>query len=386
MGENAPTNQPNMEYPDSKSDSLYLTHPTPEEKLATWTLNAVNWGNALSTSDYLAREAYLLTVPLARNGGVTHWILVDRTLPPNERPILASCETLRKPVVVSRNGTITEAITHGIGSVFSQPKYRGRGYASRMLRDLGPTLKEWQVDQSTPGQQTCPFSILYSDIGKKYYTKFGWTPFPSTHIAFPPVANSKPSTAKPLTSPDLEELCALDAQYVRRSLEIAKDGKIHVALIPNHDTMQWHHMREDFVAGKIFGKSPSIKGAIAGEPGSRIWAIWTRAFYGPLKPDSGNTLHILRLVIEDETDTKQNAAKLKAILEIAQAEAKEWQVGHVELWNPTEVVKKLVQMTGSEHSEVEREEESIASLMWYGEGSGNTDEIEWVGNEKYGWC
>jgi hypothetical protein len=39
-----------------------------------------------------------------------------------------------------------------------------------------------------------------------------------------------------------------------------------------------------------------------------------------------------------------------------------------------------------EHSEVEREEESIASLMWYGEGSGASDDIEWVGNEKYGWC
>jgi len=385
MGENTPATEYNME-PDSKSESLYLTHPTPEEKVATWSLNSVNWGSALSMSDYLEREAYLTTVPLARNGGVTHWILVDRTLPPNERPILASCESLRKPVLILRNGVITKGITHGIGSVFSQPKYRGRGYASRMLRELGPVLKDWQIDPSIPGKQSCPFSILYSDIGKKYYAKFGWVPFPSTHIAFPPAANTKPFTAKPLTYPDLEELCALDGQYIRQDLETAKGGKIHIALVPDHDTMQWHHMREDFVSGKIFGKSPTIKGAIAGEHGSRVWAIWTRAFYGPLKPESGNTLHILRLVIEDEKDTEVNAAKLKGILEIAQAEAKEWQLGHVELWNPTEVVKEMVKRTGLEHSEVEREEESIASLMWYGEGSGKADEIEWVGNEKYGWC
>lgn len=372
--------------PDSNSDSLYLTHPTPEEKLATWSLNAVNWGSALSLPDYLEREAYLTTVPLAKDGGVTHWILVDRTLPPNERPILASCESLRKAVLVSQNGEITEAITHGIGSVFSQPKFRGKGYASRMLRELGPILKDWQVDQNKPGMQSCPFSFLYSDIGKKYYAKFGWVPFPSTHIAFPPAANSRPLTAKPLASTDIEELCALDEQYIRRSLENAKDGKIHVALVPNFDVMQWHHKREDFVSGKIFGKSPAIKGAIAGEPGSRVWAIWTRVFYGPLKPNSGNTLHILRLVIEDETDVEANAAKLKGILEIAQAEAKEWQLGHVELWNPTEVLKQIVMGTGLEHSEVEREEESIASLMWYGEGSGTSDDIHWFGNEKYGWC
>jgi GNAT superfamily N-acetyltransferase len=384
MGENTPTTTllETAMSPDSSSDSLYLTHPTPEEKLATWNLNSVNWGTALSVPDYLEREQFLTTVPLARDGGVTHWILVDRTLPPNERPILASCESLRKPVLVSHSGVITEGITHGIGSVFSQPKFRGKGYASRMLRELGPVLKNWQVDKSI----CCPFSILYSDIGKKYYAKFGWVPFPSTHIAFPPASNSKPFTAKPLAYPDLEELCALDETYIRRSLETAKDEKVHIALIPNHDVMQWHHKREDFVSGKIFGKSPNIKGAIAGEPGSCVWAVWTRAFYGPLKPESGNTLHILRLVIEDEADVEANATKLKGILEIAQAEAKEWQLGHVELWNPTEFVKQLVKGTELEHSEVEREEESIASLMWYGEGSGTSDDVEWVGNEKYGWC
>jgi hypothetical protein len=24
--------------------------------------------------------------------------------------------------------------------------------------------------------------------------------------------------------------------------------------------------------------------------------------------------------------------------------------------------------------------------MWYGEGDGKLDDLEWVGNEKYGWC
>ncbi|PMD35768.1 hypothetical protein L207DRAFT_515531 [Hyaloscypha variabilis F] len=388
MGENTPTTTltDSIMAPDSRSESLILTHPTAEEKLATWNLNSVNWGTALSVADYLEREQYLTTVPLARNGGITHWILVDRSLPPNERPILASCESLRKPVLVSHNGVVTEAFTHGIGSVFSQPKFRGKGYASRMLRELGPLLKDWQVDPKTPGMHTCPFSILYSDIGKKYYAKFGWVPFPSTHIAFPPTASSKPFTATPLAESDIEELCATDEQYIRRSLENAQDAKIHVALMPNHDVMQWHHKRENFVSRKIFGKSPLIKGAIAGDVGSRVWAICTRAFYGPLKPESGNTLHILRLVVEDEADVEANAAKLRGILEIAQAEAKEWQLGHVELWNPTKIVKQMVKETGLEHSEVEREEESIASLMWYGEGSGTSADIEWVGNEKYGWC
>ena len=386
MGEYAPADQVALEFPDSESSCLNLTHPTAEEKGETWALNSVNWGTALSKPDYIEREDYLTTVPLANNGGITHWILVDRNLPPNSRPILASCESIRKRVLLSKSGVVTEGITHGIGSVFTQPSFRGKGYAARMLRELALTLKRWQVDESIPGRGECPFSILYSDIGKNYYARFGWAPFASTHIAIPPDAHAQPSFAKPLTYPDLPELCALDSKYIRTELGNAKDGKIHVALIPDHDTMQWHHLREDFVCDKIFGKKPTVKGAIAGDPGSRIWAVWTRAYYGPLKAESGNTLHVLRLVIEDETEVQENAARLQAILRLAQAEAAEWQLSHVELWNPTEVTKVLVKRTEVEHSEIEREEESIASLMWYGEGSGQPEDIEWVGNEKYGWC
>ena len=122
--------------PDAGSTSLYLTHPTKEERLATWTLNSVAWSGALTQTDYLEREEHMLKAPLAKDDGITHWILVERDLPPNERPILGSCETLRKRALVSKEGTITEVITHGIGSVFCNPHYRGRRYASRMMREF----------------------------------------------------------------------------------------------------------------------------------------------------------------------------------------------------------------------------------------------------------
>ncbi|CZR64577.1 uncharacterized protein PAC_14475 [Phialocephala subalpina] len=391
MGENAPEEVP-TDYPDSKSPSLHLTTATEEEKVATWNLNSVNWGTALSLSDYLERESYLTTVPLAKDNGVTHWILVSKDLPHNERPILASCESLCKPVLVSRNGIITEGITHGIGSVFSQPKYRGKGYAARMLRELGRILKSWQIDSSVSGREAVPFSILYSDIGPKYYAKFGWEVHPSSHIALPPISSKSSSSSSssnsgtPLTYADIPSLCKLDEHLLRKRLAETKDGKTHVAILPTNDQMQWHHMREDFVTKKIFGKSPTIKGAIAGPEGKRVWAIWTRAFYGPLKPESGNTFHILRLVLEDETDNEQNAESLKSILDIAQEEAKEWQLNEVEMWNPSEVVRSLVRRTELEHKVEHREEESIPSLMWYGDEETKAGDIWWVANEKYGWC
>ena len=345
---------------------------------------------ALSLDDYIQREEHLMETPLSRNSGVTHWILTPNASAPDSRPILATCETLRKRALVrSADGEVRDVITHGIGSVFADPKYRGRGYAGRMLRDVGEKLKTWQTNEGTE----CLFSILYSDIGKTYYAGHGWVPFPSTHVEFPPnpqtSSQETAGRAKPLTDAELPPLCALDEQYIRQELSNIKDDRVRVALIPDYDTMVWHHMRENFMTKKLFGRSPTVKGAIAGESGSRVWAVWTRMYTGLLdKSDSENILHILRLVIENDSaqETAANAEKLKSILEVAQREAKEWRSGHVELWNPTPYVRSLVQSLAVEHSEVEREKDSIASLRWYGHGSGGVENIEWVGNEKHGWC
>jgi len=376
--------------PDSKSPDLILIHPTPEERLATWNLNFSSWGGALSREAYLEREQYMMTVSLTRDGGLTHWILVDKNEEPKKRHILGTCESIRKRAFINKDGKVSEVITHCVGSVFCNPQYRGRKYASRMMVELGEKLRTFQTDTSVKGREKCEFTVLWSDVGPRFYADHGWHPFPSTHISFP----SKPlgsTRATKLYSKDLKELCDFDVAMITKELQSAKDGKTHVALVPDHVQMSWHHDREDFICGHIFGKKPEVKGAIIGEKGHRVWAIWTRNYYGPLEAKSGNTLHILRLVIEDQDSTDkvslaEQGQKVAAILEVAQAEAAKWETLHVELWNPTVYLQDVVDATGLQHSKIEREAESIASLMWYGEGSGKVDEIEWVGNEKYGWC
>jgi hypothetical protein len=52
------------------------------------------------------------------------------------------------------------SVVHGIGSVFCPVEFRGRGYAGRMMELLGEKLRYWQSNNG------CPFSILFSDIGK----------------------------------------------------------------------------------------------------------------------------------------------------------------------------------------------------------------------------
>ncbi|KAL4980892.1 hypothetical protein BDW66DRAFT_853 [Aspergillus desertorum] len=93
--------------PLSTSPSLTLTHPTPAETQQIWDQTSALWTDALTVPQYLEEYAYLLTVPLARDHGITQWILVDNvnhetgtegdsTQRESKRTVLASCETFRK--------------------------------------------------------------------------------------------------------------------------------------------------------------------------------------------------------------------------------------------------------------------------------------------------
>lgn len=393
---------PSAEHPD-----LVLTESTKAELQHVWGLHHPMWGPALKHEDYLAREEFLMTVPLARNGGVTHWILTDRNAPPDNRPIYASCESLRKRALASRLGpdgpVVQEGIAHGIASVFTNPQYRGKGYASRMMKELGPKLAEWDEGRKDPkknqnqenGVTRSLFSVLYSDIGKNFYAKTGWAAFESTHLCFKPVAaadGAPPSSkARPLGYHDLAVLCHLDENLLRDKLQQqarglpSSDEKVCAALVPELDQFLWHMMREDFMTKHIFHKTPAIRGALFGEPGRRIWAVWTRGYYGGLDKIEGNTFHILRFVVEDETSPDDYVAEgFRAIIQIAQAEAAEWRSFDIQMWNPSELLKKAAKGSGVEYNLVDREKDSIASLMWYGDEP--TAAVDWVANEKYAWC
>ncbi|KAK0636484.1 hypothetical protein B0T17DRAFT_482579 [Bombardia bombarda] len=416
-----PSSSSSSSLPDASSPSLILTRPTAQELARTWSLTHPMWGPALSHDDYLKRELYLTTVPLAKDGGLSHWILTIASQPPDQRPILSSCESLRKMTISAPHADgapLVDGVAHGIGSVFTDPQFRGRGYASRMMQELGRRLRRWQVantadmpddivdasdDPSKLGPQSL-FSVLYSDIGKTFYARSGWAPFESSHVAFPAVPGAasglepqngyRGARARAVGYHELAELCSADEELLRAGLLARRakggkgGGKTCVALLPSLDQLLWHLMREDFMTKHIFGRTPAVKGAVYGdEVGRRVWAVWTRGYYGGLDKVEGNTLFILRFVVEGVGDEKAYLREgVRAIVQIAQAEAAEWRSQDVQMWNPDERVRGLIEASGLKYEYVERDKESITSLMWYGEGEGSTEELDWVANEKYGWC
>lgn len=371
--------------PNARSPSLHLAHPTDLENLAIWELTADAWKDALSVDMYVQEAAYLMTVPLARNGGMTQWVLVDKNLPPDQRPLLASCETfLKRSWISDTDGNVTEAITHGVASVFTDTRLRGQGYASRLMTELAEELRIWQTETTK-----CVASILFSDIGKHFYSKLGWHAFPSHDLEFEPSGEGL-SAAKPIFANDLKRLCELDEVLSRKALCASSTGtKTRLMIVPDHEHMLWHHSKEEFASETLFQRKPHIKGAIFGQNGHRVWVVWTHRFYEPpSNAASINTLYILRLVIENEVlwESGLQVEALREVILAAQAEAFQWGLHSVKMWGPSTAVQEMVKRTGINYRHEHREKDEICSLRWYGGGSGQEDEVEWVSSEKYAWC
>ncbi len=163
---------PTVNLPSCDSPHLRLVHPTDDEKTGTWIANGQVWRGQLPLPVYLRREVHLANQAFTRDGGITYWALVDTSVASSSknRIILASCETLRKRALISREGQpVQDIISHGIGSVFCDPAFRGKGYAGRMLSELGKILDTWQQQEGNK----VDFTILFSDIGK---VRDSWTP------------------------------------------------------------------------------------------------------------------------------------------------------------------------------------------------------------------
>lgn len=375
--------------PDAGSPDLYLTHPTDAEFDEIYSGSFLEWGDALSLPQYLEESAFLTTVPLAKDDGMLVWMLTDRNSSPNRRTILCSCETFRKRVFVTdTQGQLNEMIVYAIASVFCIPEYRGRGFAGRLMQELAAVLPTWHAHP-----KKCIGSVLYSDIGKTYYANFGWHPFSvNTHLQFEPENETisfqaGKTQARNILADDLDQLCRDDETLIRQTMIGSSNSKMRMMLVPDLDHMQWHLEKEEFACKKLFGKVPHAKGAITGRPGHRMWAIWTHRYYSdPKTTSTDNTLYILRLVTEEKHTSTKQVEQMRAVLQAAQAEAFKWKLHNVTMWDPTPWVQELIKQTGIQHRNVQREDDGIASLLWFGEGSGKEDMIEWIGNEKYGWC
>lgn len=383
--------------PPANSPNLVLVSPTPTEQIECLKVNGSEWKGPLNLDQYIERESYLRSQELTSNGAHRYWILVDCTLHPDNRPILSSCESYGKRAFIAKDGKVEDVIAHGIGSVFCRPEYRGRGYAGRMVSELGKMLDVWQKEKVST--KDIAFSVLYSDIGKAFYAKHGWKAFPSSHLSLAPVSQkdsveqangSRSLLASDMQAQDVKKSMCSDSvidkyrDILKRDSTASSGAKL--AISPDFEHMSWHWAREDFYTQKLFparGK-PLVKGACVED--RKVFIAWNRNFGSS---EAENTLYILRCLYDEPQSPSEEEAvieALAAVLRRAQNEASEWNMKHVEIWNPTPLLHKAARVLAPDTELVHREKNSICSLKLNGKGNEIGDKVDWYWNEKYSWC
>ncbi|HCF61983.1 MAG TPA: N-acetyltransferase, partial [Myxococcales bacterium] len=88
------------------------------------------WGEALTPAQFAVREERLRAHLWARQAMAT-WLLIDE-----EGRTLSSCETFRMRSRAWIDGVESWGVTFAVASVLTEPRLRGRGFASRMMRLL----------------------------------------------------------------------------------------------------------------------------------------------------------------------------------------------------------------------------------------------------------
>ncbi len=359
-----------------RTSDVVFAEATPEQRVLSWQLNAVAWAAPLSIDDYILREHHLSQQDLSKDGNHQYWALYLKDKPDQ---IVASCETIRKPLLIAQDGKSRKGYGYGIASVYTNPGYRRKGMAALMLCSL-----QEEVDKHSD----C--SILYSDIGRAYYANLGWAIYSSLQVMLshttPPdgkeFTQSQLGRTKYLAFEELRDLCEVDELHFSKRFDgFPADGKTRVGFLPSFAQIAWQLAREGFMADKTLGKSPENKGAITDH--GRSWVYWAHDW-------RAKKLKVMRIAQALESTLEQRVDDTKVLLEAALEEARTWGLAHVVVWNPDETATQGAKAVGNAHPDdvkvvfEERAGDSIPSLRM--KQGGDTANVAWEDNFYYAWC
>ncbi|KAI5300840.1 hypothetical protein KEM56_002159 [Ascosphaera pollenicola] len=400
--------------PDADAPEVVLAHPSKEETTTYRLSTAAEWAGRLNVDQYLERERTVENRALGKDF-LTGWILTNKHLPPNKRPIYATCETFTLPAWVAYKGSCRDVVAYGVGSVYCDKKYRGKGYATKMISELKKAMQlELELKESLL-KEPCAFSILWSDIGKQFYNRLGWKPYTSSHYALNPISPDNyvrllhgvtgydVAAVTELSRTDIEKtVCSEEALNKTKQLLInasKKASNAQVAIQPAFTVFDYHFTREEFTSAQLISEQQKPAGAPSAFPHARgasvkvgannnltVSVVWSLTLYTNPKED---TLYILHIQHDQPSTPAEHADVVKGIaacLIRAQMEAQQWHTHAVKLWNATPIVEEAIAKIDPTSQIVHREKDHIASLQWYGLDGMGEEAPGWWMAERFAWC
>ncbi len=211
-----------------------------EREVATWTA----WGGALPLETYLTLVRRLRNHPWPRESMAT-WVLRDEA-----GGALASCQAYRMD---SRHRGVP-GHAYGLGSVFTDPAHRRRGFAAALLDRLADRLV-----REDPAAQAC---FLFAEAGLSSYHRAGFRERPLRPRAFP---------AWPGDPAEAVDVLVGEGELPSVAAEIPWPGG-PFALRASPALWDWQVERERILLDVTGLPGPPTRGARAGR-GLALWSV-----------------------------------------------------------------------------------------------------------------
>jgi hypothetical protein len=376
------------------------------------TLNYKEWGQGLTTEQYLEREIHLCNQPSCANDGVKFWSYEQQDPNTKAWTVVSCCESLTRPAMYKVKGSpVRDTTSISIGAVFTPMEHRGKGYAKDMLDRVMEKFDEEkgafaQYDQLSPEALEHSFSVLWSDVGY-YYSKFGYALTENREVAFPvpevaPAGEDEATVAdKFIEEEDIAAFAERDTAQFVRDLDAwtEADGTTRVAITPGADVHELTHARVAFLAPLMRPVEHAIIHTVHyGAQRDGVTLLWTQDF-------GNNKLNILRVYSEREfspesADEMAFLQTLMALLQAAAQEARRWNLKKVTLWlqdlpGPDEAKPALLEKVaaqikadiGYDATIQERDASWPMVRFWKGQTAlaGGSEQIKLVKDGKYAW-
>ncbi|CAE6408739.1 unnamed protein product [Rhizoctonia solani] len=361
-------------------DKLELRQASRAQEIHSRRLTAVEWAKWYDLEGYLGRLEYLESLDHANGGRLVTWVLV-RADDPETLNILSTCQTYKRDILIVPAGetTSTRGVGYAIASVFTPTKYRGKGYAARMMSLLHFTLarpegippfpKGWG-NAPRPMQQPGSVSVLYSGVGA-YYSRCapgegsGWTIVGTrtTEWVVPSKTIELDSGVELLSMEEAISTFVADAVHFKKDFEsVEPSSYTRFAFEPTAGWCQYQMIRDQ--ESPIYVASSPLSWGARMQYGSEMhYIVWT---YRPSKDPMPKLI-----VINLRATTETLPTLLKAVFLVAQKEKHQL----VEAWNLDLELAGAIEKTGGRFYERTGQ---LPALKWYGP----EQEVNWIGNNK----
>ena len=206
------------------------------------------WGALLTPEGYAARELRLRGHPWSRADLRTWLLCADDGTP------LCSCETYRTPSFRrTADGVLEPGDSFAIASVFTEPRLRGLGHATRLMDLLAA---EWE---KAPRAHA---ALLFSDVGPRLYARSGYQELPAWDWHLGPRADAPGASVHPLTG---------EAELAR-TLEAMRRPEQPFFFWPTAAQLDWHLERGRIYVEHLGCRLPESRGA-TWEESSILWGL-----------------------------------------------------------------------------------------------------------------